>query len=203
MYPTLKEPGFLEVRPYGQAKPRRGDVICFRAPGSGKMVIHRVMAVRPEGLITRGDNIPHNDPDVVTLSAVVGRVDRIRKAGDGDLSVRGGTAGMLDYAYAQLFRITRMLAGRMCHLIFSPSFLLGCLRIFAPRSTRFKFVYFGSMPLGRLKILSGNACIGHYLRGAWHIAYPWRFWVDPAKVQSASQQVESAEARWREAYIRE
>ena len=75
MYPTLKEPGFLEVHSYGQSKPRRGDVICFRTPGSGKMVIHRVMVVRPEGLITRGDNIPFDDPDVIPVSSVVGRVD--------------------------------------------------------------------------------------------------------------------------------
>jgi hypothetical protein len=203
MYPTLKAPGFLEVRPYGKAKPRRGDVICFRAPGSGKMVIHRVMAVRPEGLITRGDNISHNDPDVVTLCAVVGRVDAIRKGGDGILRVRGGRAGMLEYAYARLFRMTRMLVGRMCRLILSPNFLLGCLRLFAPRSTRFKFVYFGSMPQGQLKILLGNDCIGHYLRGIWHIAFPWRFWVDPAEIQSASQKIESAEAQWLKTYMKE
>jgi signal peptidase I len=203
MYPTLKEPGFLEVRPYNSAKPRRGDVICFRTPGSGKMVIHRVMAVRPEGLITRGDNIPHNDPDVIPLFSVVGKVDAIRKGRDGALRVRGGAAGMLDYAYAQLFRRTRMLAGRMCRLILSPNFPLGCLRFFAPRSTRFKYVYFGSIPLGRFKILSSNTCIGHYLRGNWHIAYPWRFWIDPAKVQSASQQLESAEEQWLKTHLGE
>jgi hypothetical protein len=167
------------------------------------MVIHRVIAVRPEGLITRGDNISHNDPDVVPLSSVVGRVDAIRRGENGPLRVRGGTAGMLDFIYARLFRLTRMIAGRMGHLILLPNFLLGCLRFITPRSIGFKFVYFGSMPLGQLKILSGNVCIGYYLRGSWHIACPWRFWVDPVKIQSASQRIESAEAQWLKAHLEE
>ena len=197
MYPTLKEPGYLAVRPYDAENPRWGDVVYFRAPKSGTMVVHRIMALRPDGLVTRGDNNSQNDPDVVPLSAVKGKVISIRDAAGNNKPVRSGAAGMLDYAFARIFRRAKALAGRMYRLFFPSHSLTGCLRLFAPNSADFKFVFFGQGFQGQLKILSSNVCVGHYSRGVWHIAYPWRLWVDPVQIELAAREVESAKEQWR------
>ena len=200
MYPTLKEPGCLDVRPYGNEKPRRGDVVYFLATASKTMVVHRVMALRPHGLVTRGDNNSQNDPDVVPLSAVEGKVIAIRDARR-NKQIRGGRAGLLVSAYSRIFRRAKPLAGRMYRLLLRTNSITGSLRYFAPKSVRFQFVFFGRIPLGQLKILSNDICVGHYSRGIWHIAYPWRLWIDPAKIEVTAQQVESAKAQWQKALI--
>ncbi len=79
MAPTLVPPGYVEVRPYQNEKPCRGDVVHFYSPAHGAMVTHRVMEVRPEGLVTRGDNNLNNDPDCVPHSAVDGQVVAVQR----------------------------------------------------------------------------------------------------------------------------
>jgi hypothetical protein len=202
MYPTLTAPGFLEVRPYGSEKPCRGDVVYFRSPAKGIMVVHRVMAVTPEGLVTCGDNNPQNDDYIVPLSALKGKVvaltDENRRR-----TVRGGWAGMLDYAYVRLLRKARVLAGQIYHVLFPPGFITGSLRFFAPQKSRFKFVYFGYGFSGQMKIMTGNKCVGHYdRRGVWYIDYPSKLWIDPARVKSAARLVEEQKKRHREELMR-
>jgi hypothetical protein len=42
--------------------------------------------------------------------------------------------------------------------------------------------------------------VGHYCRGCWHIAYPWRLWVDPEQIRRAAQTHENARKEWRETF---
>ena len=200
MYPTIKEPDYLEILAYGNTLPRRGDVVYFRSPGRGLMVVHRVMAVRPDGLVTRGDNNPQNDPGIIPPGAVEGRVIAVCCA-DKKRGVRGGAAGMMDFFNARVLYRARWLAAGIYRL-FSGSYpLTGSLRFFAPRRARFKFVFFGHMPVGHLKIFINGRCVGHYQRGVWHIAYPWRLWIDPVKLEKAAKKYEAAKTQWREARI--
>ena len=195
MYPTLKEPDYLEIHPYNGAKPCRGDVVYFRGPRTNMMVVHRVMAVRSDGFLTKGDNNPHPDPGLVPGSALVGRVTAARCAGR-KRRVSGGAAGMLDYYYARAFRRAGITARRLCRPFSRYRPLTGILRFLAPNAVRFKFVLFGKMPLGHMKILANGRCVGRYVRGAWHIAYPCRLLVDPAKIAAAAKRYETAKTRW-------
>jgi len=185
MYPTLKAPDYLEVVSYGNTKPRRGDVIYFRLPGNSTMAVHRVMSVKEKGVMTRGDNNPSDDRDLIPFSCVVGRVVAAKGA-QKNRKVRGGRTGMLDYYYARVLRKFKGLAVRACRLLALPSSSTGILRFFKPKRLQFKIVAFGRVPAVRLKILVNNVSVGHYTGGGWHIAYPWRFWIDPEKIEAAT-----------------
>jgi signal peptidase I len=62
----------------------RGDVVLFRsmdADGEPEQVVHRVVAVLPEGLVTRGDNNRRVDLGLVTPDRLVGLVTHLERAG--------------------------------------------------------------------------------------------------------------------------
>lgn len=198
MHPTLKEPDYLEIRSYDGAKPRRGDVVYFRSPRTGIMVVHRVMAVRPEGLLTKGDNNPHRDPDIVSANNLTGRVVAARSS-ERERRVRGGAAGMLEHYYARMSRKAAMAAHRLCRFFFRSGSLMGILRSLARNRLKFKFVLFGKIPLGHMKTLANNQCVGRYIHGTWHIDYPWRLLVDPEKIAAAAEKYETAKTRWQQA----
>lgn len=197
MYPTLKGPDYLEICPYNGAKPRRGDVVYFRAPRTGIMVVHRVTALGSNGFRTKGDNNPQDDPGLVPLSALEGRVVAARGSGK-DRRIRGGTAGMMDYYYALAFRKARIMAGRLYRLFSRYCPLMEIMRSLAHKRVKFKFILFGKMPLGCMKMFVNNRCVGQYVRGAWHISYPWRLLADPAKIAAAAEKYEAAKTQWLE-----
>ena len=92
MLPVLRPLDQIGVEPLGPVSPRRGDVIAFRPPGEKYAVAHRVLAVRPEGLLTRGDNCASSDPWLVGPKAVLGRVTFAMRSGH-RRRVHGGLLG--------------------------------------------------------------------------------------------------------------
>ncbi len=111
MFPTLLPLDFIEVRPLSEHFNRRGevrlgdlgrgDVILFSvpqegAPPGGKMeqlVVHRVMAVLPGGLRTRGDHNTQDDAWLVQPAQVVGRAVAARR-GARTVPIPGGWYGI-------------------------------------------------------------------------------------------------------------
>lgn len=53
---------------------KEGDIIAFKSPAEDKIVTHRVVGVTPLGYITKGDNNPSVDSDIVHRTWVRGVV---------------------------------------------------------------------------------------------------------------------------------
>jgi signal peptidase I len=51
-----------------------GDVIAYRSPTLGVVILHRIIATEPQGFLIRGDNNTWNDPDLVPADQVIGRL---------------------------------------------------------------------------------------------------------------------------------
>lgn len=203
MYPTLMPPGYIEVRPYDNDKPRRGDIVHFRSPATGRMFVHRVTAVRPEGIITRGDNNAQDDLELIPFPSVDGKVITVKDS-KGSRHLRGGPAGMMDYAYARLLRMVKILTVRIYRSFISFHSLTGSLLRYAPKkSADLKYVFFGNPIHGQLKIMSDDICVGYYTRRCWHIAYPWRLWIDPVKLEAAVKKVEFETDQWAVKFIKQ
>ena len=113
--------------------------------------------------------------------------------------VRGGPPGMLDYYYARVHRKVRIWAGSIYRVFLPAQFFTGRLHRLAPKKNHFQIVCFGRQPQGQLKILMDGKSVGYYCRGRWHIAYPWRLWVDPGRIRRAAQVHEKAKKEWHEA----
>jgi len=91
MLPTFKPGQVLYIRPQERAiKP--GDVVVFSR--GNEYIVHRVIAVNPEGISTRGDNNPHDDLWLLTPDQILGVVEKTEDW-DKAHAVRGGTPALL------------------------------------------------------------------------------------------------------------
>ncbi len=57
----------------GDKNPKVGDVIIYQAPGRGITIIHRVVEVRDNSIIVKGDNNPVADPIILKKNEIEGR----------------------------------------------------------------------------------------------------------------------------------
>ena len=74
-----------------------GDAVVYREANhqdEPDELAHRVMAIVPDGLVTRGDNNTYNDTTLVTAENLVGRVTHVQRNGKRRV-VRGGRRGLL------------------------------------------------------------------------------------------------------------
>lgn len=92
MYPTFHDRELLRIEPPGSRGVLVGDVIVFAGPTAGHWIIHRVVGMAGERLLTRGDNNDRVDVHAPTLDMVRGRVVSVCTQ-DGDRPVAGGTRG--------------------------------------------------------------------------------------------------------------
>jgi hypothetical protein len=111
MQPTFR-PGqvlYTRMRP---KEPQPGDVLVYEK--TGKMVVHRLCSVTPNGYILRGDNNYLKDAELVTPAQVLGRVEAV---GDnkGSHMVLGGRLGLwrsrLRWTFLHFEQPTRLILG--------------------------------------------------------------------------------------------
>jgi signal peptidase I len=98
MTPFIRSGDVITVAPT-PARVRIGDVVAFQLPESGKLVVHRVVAVSRDGFTIKGDNSPLSDARVPAPS-ILGRVARVER---GSKRVRFGS-GVERVAVAYLSR---------------------------------------------------------------------------------------------------
>ena len=80
MHPFIRDFDVVTVSPLPRRSLRAGDVIAFRQPCSGSLVLHRIQRVGPEGLLVRGDNLPAPD-GLVSVHDVIGLVTLAEREG--------------------------------------------------------------------------------------------------------------------------
>jgi len=80
MLPFLRDGDVVLVRPATAAEVRIGDVICYEPP-SGGLCLHRVIARKERGFVTRGDALAYAEvvPDATVLGVVTARERRGRR----------------------------------------------------------------------------------------------------------------------------
>jgi hypothetical protein len=81
MNPLFRDGDVLEVVPYHGSAICLGDVVAFATPAGPKKVIHRVVAVEPGGIITKGDNLPWVDDWAIKPGDILGKVVAIQRQG--------------------------------------------------------------------------------------------------------------------------
>ena len=92
---TFRPGDRLVIDPVPLASVVAGDVVAFVPPTDEVAQhpwVHRVVAVTPGGLVTRGDNNPCADAPLVTAENLLGRVTRVERQAGG-YPVQGGRRG--------------------------------------------------------------------------------------------------------------
>jgi len=92
MQPTFQTGHLLYVRPDAQSL-QPGDVLVYQSEVAGHLIVHRAVALTPDGWIMRGDNNRLLDASPVPAENIIGRVELVD---DGEVyqPVRSGQTGL-------------------------------------------------------------------------------------------------------------
>jgi SynChlorMet cassette protein ScmC len=188
MNPTLIEPELLDVRPYGRKRARPGDIVCFKSPNGGETIVRRVVAVEgrrtgsgpaPGRITTRGDNNPQDDPWLLQVDKIIGRVTAAQR-GAGRKAVPGGWRGLLVRRLALLGRGMRGSADLLSRKLHRYAAVLGPFERLLPRRLRPRLIRFNARRRVVLKLMSGRQTVGQCdaRRGEWRIRRPFHLFLD-------------------------
>lgn len=213
MNPTLREPDFLWVEPYGDRRVRAGDVVCFESPEHKTNVVHRVISVRPRSPVTglrssvsgppspvairtRGDNNPLPDTRVLAFNDLIGRVVAAQR-GPRVRPVPGGCAGQ---AIAWSVRLQKPI-GRILVRVISGAYQAlarsAPLYFLLPVGLRPRLVCFSGRDAPVFKLLIGGRTVGHYdyRFNRWQIRRPLRLIIDEHSLPVPGSGVRSSDSR--------
>ncbi|WP_396654711.1 S26 family signal peptidase [Methanosarcina baikalica] len=80
MYPFIRNCDTIIISPLSFGRPRLGDVVAFIRPGTGKLVIHRVVENKGGCYLIKGDNT--SEPDGLILNSnILGYVTKVERNG--------------------------------------------------------------------------------------------------------------------------
>jgi len=179
MNPTLVEPEMVEVKPYTDRAPRVGDVIYFHAPTDDRDIAHRITAITPAGIRTRGDNNPGDDSWLIQPRDIVGRVVAAQ-CGKARRAIYGGRVGVTQYRFLRVWRRVNRRVARVLHAPYHALARTGIARAWLPARWRPRAVAFQETRL----LMFGARVIGRYdaRRGQWAIQRPFRLFVNEAEL---------------------
>ena len=179
MNPTLRQPDLLTVVPYGERPVRVGDVVYFPSPEKDHAVVHRVVAITPQGLRTRGDNNRADDDHLLPPEKVMGQVVAAMD-GQGVRPIAGGWRGQLTRYQVRLWRKASLASTRWLHGAYYALADAGLFRRLLPARLRPRLFAFQARQRTILRLLMGRREIGHYdpARKRWHITRPYRLFVN-------------------------
>jgi hypothetical protein len=81
MAPFIRDGDTLTVSPPAPREPSVGQVVAFVRPGTGQLLVHRVIAAAPRGYDIQGDNAPGTLDVSVPLEEILGWVTRVTRDG--------------------------------------------------------------------------------------------------------------------------
>jgi len=143
MLGTLRPGDQVVIEPVPSTAIRPGDVVAFRSTTADDEkipIIHRVVAIRPAGLLTQGDNNAQVDAELVTADRLLGRVTYVEGGGRRRL-VRGGRAGQLWVVYLRARRRAYKIAACLGRGLYRRLRASGLMRqVWRPRITRVRLV---------------------------------------------------------------
>jgi signal peptidase I len=119
MLSAFRPGDYLAIEPAPLTAIRPGDVVVYRGreeAGESKEIVHRVVAVTPGGLVTRGDNNPGVDAEPVTQDSLLGRVTHRERKGR-VRSVRGGWRGLLRVRALRAWRAAQRLGWQSLRIV--------------------------------------------------------------------------------------
>lgn len=80
MAPFIRDRDVLTIVPVGGRLLRAGDVVAFKHPENGRLVIHRIVGSSATGWVIKGDSC-HKPDGPVSQDLVLGRVARVERGG--------------------------------------------------------------------------------------------------------------------------
>ncbi len=80
MHPFIRNRDTIIISPLPSGRPETGDIVAFLLPGTGMLVVHRVIDRKNGCYIISGDNVPEPD-GLIPLKNVIGLVTDVERNG--------------------------------------------------------------------------------------------------------------------------
>lgn len=80
MYPFIKDRDYITISPLTSGHPKLGDVVAFIQPGTGKLIVHRIIGSKGDYYLIKGDNTPAPDGLIPKVN-ILGYVTSVDKNG--------------------------------------------------------------------------------------------------------------------------
>jgi hypothetical protein len=142
MLPTIKSGDGLQLYKYkNNSEIKVGDIITYQHPNKSTDVVHRIIKVEKDGVITRGDNNNKIDPYLVRFEVIEGKIIAVKRKN----RLLKKTNGRLGFFIHRLLIIN----------LFSRRFLLKYPKIISDKIYESKLLNFLN-PLFKTKIISVN-----------------------------------------------
>ena len=160
-----------------------GDIICFPKPDEPTItVVHRIIGFNANGAITRGDNNSEIDPYTIISEMKPQLVVKLKR-GSKTIRVANGRIGMCVHRKNLITRQFRRnlfpIARNLCLLIAN----LGVLYRLKLYDNKLTFNTFKRDQREDKLLMLNKRRIGHRdVDGSWHIRFPWRFFINPNKI---------------------
>jgi hypothetical protein len=81
MSPFVLDGDVITVAPLLKTRPGLGAVVAFVHPGTGDLLVHRILGREETGWLTQGDNLAHSPDGLVPAANILGRVTEIQRQG--------------------------------------------------------------------------------------------------------------------------
>jgi len=186
MNPTLKPGDGLEILTYGnRSEIRIGDVIVYPHPFGTVDVVHRIIKIRHDSVITRGDNNNRIDPYTVRFEDISGKVVAAKRK-NRRVSIKSGNAGFYIHKF-MLFRKYFLLYGLVPFRFVSDLIAAsGIFNIFHP-VFNLKTIHINRDHEKQLILVSGSRPIGRQMPGSgeWQIRFPYKYFINKRRLKKS------------------
>ncbi len=179
MYPTLKPGDGIEIYPYKTpSETRVGDVIVFPHPNGTVDVVHRIIKIRRDGVITRGDNNNKIDPYSVRFDDITGKVIAVKRR-TRRITIKGAKAGFFIHKLMLFRKYARLCALGPIRFVSNRIAASGMFNLFHS-VLDLKIVQIKRNQEQQRILVSGNRAIGKQISGSgeWQIRFPYKLFVN-------------------------
>lgn len=183
MYPTLRSvDNVITEKCLCRDNIRVGDIIVYPHPDRTFDVVHRIIQIRYDGVITRGDNNNKMDPYIIKFDDIKGKVIAITR-GKKIMNIRGGSVG---YVLHKVMLLRK-------YIVFFIKFPLRRLSAIITDSKFFNFldplfkikiIYVNNNGIHREILRFGDRAIGKRCgQSEWFIKFPYKYFIKKERLK--------------------
>ena len=192
MNATLKPGDGLETYTYrDRAEIRVGDVIVYPHPFGTVDVVHRIIEIRRDGVITRGDNNNKIDPYTVGFDNIIGKVIAAKRK-NRRIPVKGGKTGFYIHKLMLLRKYSMQYGFRPLGVVSNIIAASGIFNVFHP-VFNLRIIHINGDHQRQLILVTGNRAIGKLLEesGEWQIRFPYKYFINKSRLGKKPGEVSS------------
>ncbi len=184
MYPTLRSGDGIILEPFkSEANLKVGDIILYSRSDGLSDIVHRIIRIEKDGVITRGDNNNRIDPGTVPFSNIIGKVISAKR-GDKTVRIYSGTPGMAVHRLMLLRMYLRPAVLYIPRIVIN---LIADLRLFffVHRFINIKIIHIKRDGTDGKLLYYKNRVIGKTIEGPdkWKIFLPYNIFIDTRKLK--------------------